>query len=258
MFLLAGSHLGVDGASRLPTHAVGEHSGPAFMSRGRAISMFGIPEDPGDDPISESDETTTLPGELQSCSITPPATDEETGARAGPPRTEREHRDRDKTHPPTVSTLPEALQWELLGPEKYGPYTALLANKYLQLAKMKTSETEVASSEDSKEGPAKQSTNSGPWPAVGKPDFAGFTKWITDCEKTWPGSEFGSSVLPQWKSDCEQRNKTIAAKLRAATQNLQITDASLGMIPPSTFNSQFPLLEKDLEALGIKATQSKD
>lgn len=120
MFLYAGRHLGQDGKPRLPTTEVGENFGPAFMSPGRAISMFSLPEGLDDDRTSPFGEG---------------ATDE----RRSLPRTEREFRDQDLENPPTISTLSEKQQWKKLGPKKYMKWTGLLADKYNQLANTEAS-----------------------------------------------------------------------------------------------------------------------
>ncbi|KAI7201898.1 hypothetical protein KC316_g2391 [Hortaea werneckii] len=54
---------------RLPATAVGDHLTPSFVSTGRAIRMFGLPEGPGDDASPKTNEVAALSVDLQGCDL---------------------------------------------------------------------------------------------------------------------------------------------------------------------------------------------
>jgi hypothetical protein len=235
---------GPNGGPRPPTMAVGEELAPAFMSPGRAISMFGPVEDLGDNPTPpelESDKTRALSDKLQRNSITPSLADEETIVQVPAAKTEREHREQDSQHPPSSSKLTEDEQFSKFSIGAYISYTALLAEKYVELVSMKESKPEATADEDPEESPA--------FPAVGELDFAGFTNWIQDCEYAYP--EFRDDVLAGWEDAIKGRDENIGLRVDKALEQWEVDDASLGIGPPSQWNSQLPLAPKDLERLGI-------
>lgn len=91
-----------------------------------------------------------------------------------------------------------------------------------------------------------QSTNPDPQPDVARPDIGENAQKVFD---------FNKDLVSKWESITSRRNELagVAARVREATSNLQINDAMLGFPPPSRFNSQLPLLVKDLERLGLKS-----
>jgi hypothetical protein len=252
---------GPNGGPRPPTMAVGEELAPAFMSPGRAISMFGPVEGLGDNPTPpepESDKTSALLDKLQCCSVvTSSLADKETivqvpdaktvvqvpaaetVVQAPAAKTEREHREHQ--HPLTSSKLTEDEQFSKFKVGQYISYTALLAEKYVELVSMKESKPKVTADEDPEESPA--------FPAVGELDFAGFTNWIQDCEDAYP--DFRDNVLVGWEEAIKKRDENIGRKVDEALKQWEVDDASLGISPPSEWNSQLPLAPKDLERLGI-------
>jgi hypothetical protein len=256
LFLRAGRYLGANGTARLPTTAGGEHLVPAFMSPGRAIRMFKLPEDPGDNPEDTGDEnndrTAALADELQSCSVSPAPFVDET-----PARTEREYQGRDVKRILTSSTLTEEEQWMKLDRKKYMAYTSLLASKYNKLASTPVVVPKTTSDNDPEEGSAEQSADSGASLFVANPDFAGFAEWIADLESAYPKNALGLRILPKWKDDSDKRDKKITAKLKGALSKMSITNEMLGMKSPSDFNNQLPLLKGELEALKFKFNKKK-
>ena len=90
--------------SRNPRLAISSDPGPAIMSYGRALAMFGQPES----------HTESMP------------------------RTEREYRKRDTLNPLTVAILSEKEQWALFTKDKCLPYTEMLVSEYVKHVKAKT------------------------------------------------------------------------------------------------------------------------
>jgi hypothetical protein len=254
MFLRAGRYLGPNRTARLPTTAVGEHLRPAFMSPGRAIHMFQLPEDPGVIVEEKSEESmfqlsedsgaTSLPDALQHCSVSPPPADEDT-----PARTERERKEQNSEHRPTASTMTEEEQWNKLDRTRYMAYTSLLANKYNRLASTGWNEAQAVVNKDGEEGSAEQSTNARPsHPA----SFAGFANWIAENERAHTKKVLGLQILPKWKKDYEMRNEELPIKVKGALAKLRPTDEMIAMQPPTQHTQQLPSLQKDLKELKIK------
>ncbi|CAD0100828.1 unnamed protein product [Aureobasidium mustum] len=108
--------------------AVGPNPGPAVMSHGRALAMFGPPES----------HTESMP------------------------RTEREYRERDTLNPPTVAILSEEEQWALFTKDKCLPYTEMLVSEYVKRVKAKANVDKTKTSDSSH----KEESSTGGWPDV--------------------------------------------------------------------------------------------
>ncbi|KAH0378439.1 hypothetical protein KCU92_g8717, partial [Aureobasidium melanogenum] len=148
-----------------PMLAMGPNPGPAIMSYGRALAMFGPPE-------SHTEST---------------------------PKTEREYRERDTLNPPTVAILSEEEQLALFTEDKCLNYTEMLVSEYTRRVKSKksVSKAEITDSHD------KEESSTGGWPDVEGHDWAGLTNWIHRCMER--DDKFFEVTLPSWKKQREDR-----------------------------------------------------
>ncbi|KAH0359770.1 hypothetical protein KCU65_g9778, partial [Aureobasidium melanogenum] len=156
-----------------PMSAMGPESGPAVMSYGRALAMFGPPE-------THTEST---------------------------PKTEREFRERDTLNPPTVPILSEQQQWALFTEDKCLPYTELLVSEYTSRVKAKKNvgKADTTGSSD------KKKSSSGGWPEAEGHNWAGLTNWIHRCIET--DKKFFEVTLPTWKRQVEDDRATMIDRL---------------------------------------------
>lgn len=268
--------LGPDNTQRLPTVAVGENPGEAFMSTGRAYAMFGSPEDPGEDPVTEEDAVTELSSDMRQTSISPPAatgewaeeppkeTAEEAvegAAEESPaplkPRTELEFRSQG---PRTVTDLSQDAQWAHFGPRRYLKATAPLVAHYVRAARMLRLKpaNDKRAGEATSAGTADEKTGYEAWSAPGELDFPGLALWINALQET--DGKFAGSTIPKMVDDREKRKNDLTAALQAKAPLAlkRFDDSTLGdrnPPVPANYNPALPLLQKDLGALGIRTME---
>ncbi|KAI6800539.1 hypothetical protein KC361_g2354 [Hortaea werneckii] len=251
-YLFAARNLGprVEGVAtpRLPTTAVGEKFTPTFMSTGRAIKMFGLPEDPGDDEPPKIDEMAALSVALKDCDLS--------DCNVGPAqlttlteaRTEREFREQNERLAKTSSTLSEEDQWMKFDKKRFMNRTELLAGEYYGLAMKKGPKTSAETGADE----ATPAANPSPWPAVEEPDFAGFTNWIAACERT--DNKFGAVTMAQWARDRKQAQAAVQEQL---DQVPPFDDRTLGLGSAAEFYDGEPILQTTLRELGKRSVKKK-
>ncbi|KAH0030846.1 hypothetical protein KCU78_g2950, partial [Aureobasidium melanogenum] len=160
-------------AGRNPTSAIGPNPGPAIMSYGRALAMFGEPET----------HTESIP------------------------KTEREYRERDTSNPPTAPILSEEEQWALFTEDKCLPYSQLLVGEYTRRVEAKTN-VDKAKTPDASD---KKESSTGDWPDVEGHDWAGLTNWIHECIER--DNKFFEVTLPSWKKQKEDQHATMIERL---------------------------------------------
>lgn len=204
---------------RLPTQAIGDQAGRAFMSYGAAIDMFGLPDAPGGDPDSDdeadADAEASLQDSMARCGIKEP---EE-------PATELEFRLLSDSYEQTEPLLSEAEQWAMFQSGKFISDVSVLARQYVKLVE----EKELAAAEAKKQAERKErrkkndtmeeqsgveeevivddpAAPNGPWPAVEGLDWAGFTNWVKRCQDLDP--KF-SRVTLEWAKQRRGRRALI-------------------------------------------------
>jgi hypothetical protein len=211
IFLRAGRNL-----QKLPHQTVGEQTGPAVMSCGAAIAMFGLPDAPGKDWRQKNEPSAdSLAGKMAQMKVT--------GATAAAdkpePLTEYDYRQQFEWPRPTVPLLSEDKQWALFGSKKHMADVAILARQYCKLV----AEKEALESKGNGESSATISAGSQSstdatdseegWPSVEQLDWAGFTNWVFRCKQT--DKLFGRETLPSWRAEREKRLRTLTAQLKA-------------------------------------------
>ncbi|KAG9659861.1 hypothetical protein KCU64_g3577, partial [Aureobasidium melanogenum] len=174
--VLLGSPAGLElmlRAGKNPMLAMGPNPGPAVMSYGRALAMFGPPE-------SHTEST---------------------------PKTEREYRERGTLNPPTVAILSEEEQLALFTEDKCLNYTEMLVSEYSRRVKAKKNviKAEITDSYD------KEESSTGGWPDVEGHDWAGLTNWIHRCMER--DDKFFEVTLPSWKKQREDQSATMIERL---------------------------------------------
>lgn len=259
-FLRAGKLIG-----RQYTQALGEDSGPAIMNYGAALNMFGGPDGPNSciEPTSSANIE-----EAKEPSSATPSCDSPIGGVSiedsmaqctlSRPRTELEYR-READIPPTVADLSNEDQAALFKSGKFMADVSRLACEYVNLhaaaekaATDKKAQTSAssASAAVAPASPAKETLASG-WPAVEGLDWNGFTNWIHHCKKT--DAKFGQVTLPKWRTEENDRHKTVVELLSKweAPKNFEDGSSRCGK-PSAFFPSDVSLAKLDMEKMGIK------
>ena len=261
-FLRAGKTM-----KKLPIHALGDASGPAIMSYGRALQKFGVPDGPGNDTWrqkSEPDAESSIENSIAQISIA------EGAAPASMPeaRTEEELRQQRGWCPPTAPLLSSDEQWALFDSSKYLGYTAILARQYYKLVVEKQAKEaqkskkgkEIVKDEQFDENSTTDpvvpnaALNSEEWPPVDQLDFEGFTSWISRCKEAVPS--FPKTILRPWKADRDARQKSLVDKLKRWEPSSDFDYGSSKHPDPKHYYKGPPLSEKDLKTLGIKTTMT--
>lgn len=162
LFMYAGRSLK---DQRTPTQTVGEIAGPAYMSHGCALHMFGNAEDPGDDrPATteqpEDDLSEPLLTGLQESSV------------VSEPQTEAQFREKyPEVYGSSKSIVPRGKDpWiAVLGFNKFARWTPMLCSQYTELICAKEENIIVHGYEG--------------WPEAGNLTFEGFTNWVMECKR---------------------------------------------------------------------------
>ena len=261
MFLKAGRT-----SQRLPIHAVGQHTGPAIMSHGRAFEMFGEPDGPGEDPPQESEPSVepSIEDSMAQCSTA----EAPTAATPLEPRTERDCRQlRD---PPIDPLLSEEQQWALFDSKKHMADAAILARQYAKLVAEKEGKEDKKHKEGKKSQKDKKSgespttdpvapdsstdtaTDSEGWPPVDQLTWAGFTNWVYRCKQV--DKTFGRATLPKWNAERLQRMNTLVAKLKEWKAPEGFDDGTSKYPDPRQYYTGDSIDFDDMKKLGMKTT----
>lgn len=260
-------------------HTVGIRTEEAFMSFGRAVAMFGQPEEPGADyDRSSSSGTTTNDGittpstqddsiekVMSECSIAP-----DSRAQA---RTESDLR---QTFgfwgAPTKPLLEGEDRFDLLKPGVWWATSlGLLANDYAKKAREKLDEEksrdeeaesaatengqarevaseETASDEADSEDCAVFPTDANGWPQVEGLDWDGYTNYAYRCVEA--DGNFQRGIIDPWKFQRNAQLDKIEKKIRAWEP--PATDTSKQIDSRKYYNGENSLLQLDAKRLGIK------
>ncbi len=257
VFLKAGKN-----QRRLPSHAVGDKLGPAIMSYGRALEMFGMPDGPGSNPQQESEPTTepSIEDSVAQCSIA------EAPAAILAPKTERDHRQQGDS-PEPAPLLSEEDQWALFGSRKFMSDAAVLARQYAYLVadkerkgdkKGQKSQNDKQSGESSATDPVvpdsstNSVTDSEGWPAVDQLDWVGFTNWISRCKQA--DKSFGRQTVKTWTKQRFDRMSDLSGQLSKWKAPKGFDDGSLKHPDPRQYYTGPPLGSVDLKKLGLLGT----
>ena len=240
-----------------PTQTVGETRGPAFMSHGRALHMFGDALPPGaDQPTAEENPTDVPSGEpsahtsdtvqLFENDILEPLLAELSVA--SEPKTEAQFREMySAVYGPTKSTVPQGKDpWTaVLGFNKFARWTPMLCSQYVVLVHAKKESTTVHGYEG--------------WPKAGSLTFEGFTNWVLNCRAVDP--LFGRATMKVWEDNMQGRKVTILEALQARTSKVlgAYTDAGI-RLPRATqyYTAKESLLVKDAKKIGISLRKTKN
>ncbi|TGO09022.1 hypothetical protein BTUL_0182g00090 [Botrytis tulipae] len=253
-----------DMKERRPDLALGEEPGPAIMSYGAALDMFGVPAGPSPKPKP------SLEGQMTQCAI---ATEGPEGSELSGPKTEHDMRQRDSYHPLSKPLLLPEDQWALFASNKFMGDTAILARQYAKLVIERDQEEARVRAEKQKmekqKGKQKaqmdtqpdESLAAGPivsrgptkngWPLVESLDFAGFTNWVRTCKAA--DKTFGRETLKLWNTARKRRRNDIIAQIKAWEAPKGFKDGSADHPDPKKYFPQdVSLDELDLKSMGIQ------
>jgi hypothetical protein len=249
---------------RTPMQTVGETNGPAYMSHGRALHMFGEPEDPGDDPKpAATKETSDVPsgeasnqasGNVQQSvdDLTAPLLEalRKTSIARDKPTTEKEFREKNaEKYNPTKSIVPGGKDpWTaVLGFDRFALWTPMLCNQYAELVRAKKEQTTVHGYNG--------------WPDVEDLTFEGFTNWVVRCKQVDPLFGRAGGTVKTWAANMRDRSLKIAQNLAALKVVETYNDAKHGAKHSLPLQSQYyngqPLLVRDMKKLGWTAPKQK-
>lgn len=156
-----------------PMSAIGLTPGPAIMSYGRAVIMFGEPEPPGKDW---------------------PSGDQMDSEISGPGKT-RERRMKNALAQPTLPKL----AWALFRDDTFLDHTEKLVAQYTKLVKDKESDDRYMSDEEC--------PTTGEWPEVRGLDWSGLVRWIVACVQA--DDKFLEETLPAWDRARDRRSAMV-------------------------------------------------
>ena len=228
-------------SQRLPSQAVGENTGPAIMSYGRALEIFGVPDGPGKNPREKSEPSMehSVEDGIAQCSIA----EAPTAATSLEPRTERDRRQ--QGDPPTDPLLSEEQQWALFGMKKHMIDASILARQYAKLVAEKENPVVPDSSTDA-------ATDSEGWPPVDQLNWVGFTNWVSRCKQV--DKSFGRETLPKWRAQRQERLTTISAQLENWKAPEGFDDGTSNYPDPRQYYLGDAIDFDDMKKLGIKTT----
>ena len=269
-------------SQKLPKNAVGVNAGPALMSYGRALDMFGMPDGPGENPpdMSGSDAKASVEDSMAQCVVTQPAP---ALSESSEPKSELDYRQ--IQGPRTPALLSEKDQWALFDSRKFMGDAAVLAQQYAKLVREKEGQEGQEGQKGKKDKKDKESddsltteslvpnsskdlsksvttdpvvptnsedavTQSDEWPFVEKLDWEGFTNWISRCREA--DKSFGRVTLKEWRKQRENRRATIAKKLAEWKPPKNSHEESTRHPNPRKFYTGRPLAIVDAEKLGLK------
>lgn len=219
---------------RLPTQAIGETPGPAIMSYGAALAMFGT-----QDELRTAAPIDQEPDEMEQRAEGPIEECIERCALVEEPRTESEYRLQDKSQPQSKPILSSEDQWALFKKGKLMADVGILARHYTKLV---TEKAQAAKEEMFKPSGVHLAAASTPlniaserdgWPPVEELDWAGFTNWVYNCKKV--DAKFTTVTMKKWNAERAERRTNIAAKLKAWKPPADFDDGSSNDPDPRTF-----------------------
>ena len=237
---------------RMPMQTVGETAGPAYMSHGRALHMFGELTDPGNNKTAAATASSSpLVGEpsdgQQSATnlVEPLLTELQKVSVVPAPRTEAEFREQNpKVYERTKSIVPEGKEaWTfVLGFEKFARWIPMLSSQYAELVRARDDKTKLY-------GMHKD------WPLAESLTFEGFTNWILRCKKA--DLDFARTTIKKWESDLAKRKADIQARLEANKVHDTYSDARLRLPRATTYYNGPALMPKDMKKIGLTFTKDK-
>jgi hypothetical protein len=229
------------------------------MNYGRAIEMFGVPDEPGKDwrQKSEPSAEPTIADKTAQLSIaTAPAT-----ADRLEPRTEYDLRQLNEWQTPTTPLLPEDQQWALFGSKKHMADAAMLARQYASLVAEKEGKEGKKRGKSSTADPVvpesstDAATDNEGWPPVDRLDWAGLTNWIFRCKQA--DKSFGRETLPSWRAQRDLRAATLSAQLQTWKAPEGFDDGSSKHPDPRQFYNGQALGLLDTKKLGMSSRPGK-